>query len=62
MYNDIRRNDKVRSPMLVAGLIALILFITAIMLVRMNPVASDQGQSYEAASLTSNNGTMHDRP
>jgi hypothetical protein len=61
MYNDIRRNDKVRSPMLAAGLIALILFFTATILMRMNPAASDQGQSSEAASLTANNVTILDR-
>jgi hypothetical protein len=61
MYNVSHRNDKVRSPMLAAGLIALILFITATILVRMNPTASDQGQSDEAASLTANSVTILDR-
>jgi hypothetical protein len=55
MYRDINRSHKSASPMLGAGLIALILLITGFTLVAMHPDASDQTRSSVATGMVVNN-------
>ena len=42
MYRQINRAQRIRSPMLGAGLIALVLMVTYVALLSMHPEAKDQ--------------------
>ena len=55
MFRHIHRTPKNASPMLGAGLIALILFITFAALLSMHPDAKDQFRSSVAAGSALNN-------
>lgn len=62
MYRHIDRTLKTSSPMLGAGLIALILMVTFIALLAMHPDAKDQMRASVVAGPALNNAAGLDRP
>lgn len=61
MYRNIHRSQKYNSPMLGAGLIALILLITGIALLSMHPDANDQMRTSVMAGPVLNSAAGLDR-